>query len=74
MNQDASLYGTLLSKGKAVTLPLGPGRHAWVQLVSGTLDANGVKLSPGDGAAISDEAAVTFAAGEDAEFLVFDLA
>jgi len=77
INQDASVYASLLSSGKSVELPLKEGRHAWVQLVSGELDVNGTRLTKGDGAAISEENNLKLASvgGKGAaEFLVFDLA
>ena len=55
INQDASVYASLLDSGKSLELPLQRGRHAWVQLVRGELDVNGTKLTKGDGAAISGE-------------------
>ena len=77
INQDASVYASLLSSGKSVELGLQPGRYAWVQLVSGELDVNGTRLKKGDGAAISEESKLTLASVSGngaAEFLLFDLA
>ena len=77
INQDASVYASLLDSGQALTLDLQPGRHAWVQLVSGELEVNGTRLAKGDGAAISDESKLTLASvggNGAAEFLLFDLA
>jgi hypothetical protein len=76
INQDASVYASLLDGGKSVELALKPGRHAWVQLISGELDVNGSKLEPGDGAAISSESELKITSTGDgtAEFLLFDLA
>ena len=77
INQDATVYASLLDGGKSVALELKPDRHAWVQLISGQLEVSGSKLEPGDGAAISDETVLRIANGESkptAEFLVFDLA
>ena len=56
INQDASVYASLLDSGKSLEHELAPGRHAWLQLISGELDVNGTKLTKGDGAAVSDEA------------------
>jgi len=59
------------------SLTCGPGRHAWVQLVSGELDVNGTRLAKGDGAAISGESQLALASvggNGAAEFLLFDLA
>src|SRR5580700_7269584 len=71
IHQDASVYASLLDRGKAVELALKPGRHAWVQLISGELDVNGSKLTQGDGAAISSEGQLKIASTGDstAEFL-----
>ena len=77
IHQDASVYASLLDSGKSVQAELKPGRHAWVQLISGQLDVNGAKLKAGDGAAVSWERALKIAStgGNGAsEFLLFDLA
>ena len=75
INQDASVYASLLDSGKSLDLDLKPGRHAWVQLVNGELDVNGTQLKKGDGAAISNETKLKLASvSGEAEFLVFDLA
>ena len=77
INQDASVYASLLESGESLGLDLKTGRHAWVQLISGELTVNGTRLSAGDGAAVSDETKLTLAsvAGNGtAEFLLFDLA
>ena len=77
INQDASVYASLLDSGKGLELAVKSGRHAWVQLVRGGLDVNGTKLTKGDGAAISSESSLrlTNVSGNgEAEFLLFDLA
>lgn len=74
INQDARLYATVLSAGSRVEHPLGPGRHAWVQVVRGALTVNGASLTAGDGAAISDEPGLAIEAASEAEALLFDLA
>ena len=77
INQDASVYASLLDSGKTLELGLAPGRHAWVQLMSGKLDVNGTRLNQGDGAAVSGESGLQLASVRGngaAEFLVFDLA
>ena len=35
INQDASVYASLLDSGKTLEHELTPGRHAWVQVVRG---------------------------------------
>ena len=74
INQDVKLYASILSSGEQVTHVLSEGRHAWVQLISGTLEVNGETLDPGDAAAISEESTLSLTAGRDkTEFLLFDL-
>ncbi len=73
IHQDARLYATLLGPGQEVVHALAPGRHAWVQVARGALALADRRLGAGDGAAISGEPAVTLAAAEDAEALLFDL-
>jgi redox-sensitive bicupin YhaK (pirin superfamily) len=77
INQDTSVYASLLEDGQKLELELQPGRHAWVQLVRGELDVNGARLSKGDGAAISGETRLQLTSAStdgEAEFLLFDLA
>ena len=74
INQDVKLYASVLNAGENVLLDLAPGRHAWIQLISGSLEVNGEKLEPGDGAAISEETALSIkATADNTEFLLFDL-
>jgi redox-sensitive bicupin YhaK (pirin superfamily) len=74
IHQDADLYTSLLDDGDEVSLPLRPGRKAWVQVARGTVQVNGEQLYPGDGAGMTGEDAVTVTGTSDAEVLVFDLA
>lgn len=74
IQQDAQMFAALLEPRQSVTHQLAPGRHAWVQLVKGAATVNGLALSAGDGAAVSDEAALTVTATKPSELLLFDLA
>jgi redox-sensitive bicupin YhaK (pirin superfamily) len=74
INQDAKLFVTLLKPGEEVTQSLTAKRSAWLQVAKGEIELNGHKLHQGDGAAISEEKALTVKATEDAEVLLFDLA
>jgi hypothetical protein len=60
--------------GSAVTHALAPGRHAWLQVARGEVEANGQLLAAGDGAALSEEASLSLKAHTPAEVLLFDLA
>ena len=74
IHQDVRLYASLLGVGEEVTHRLAAGRAAWVQVARGSVRVNGTELQAGDGAAVSDEAAVKLAGVKDAEALLFDLA
>ena len=73
INQDTDLLLGKLEKKDTVTHTVEKGRHAWLQLIKGTLDVNGATLQPGDAAAVSDEPVLKITANDAAEFLLFDL-
>jgi quercetin 2,3-dioxygenase len=72
INQQARVYVTEVGGNATVTHTLAAGRHAWVQVIRGEVAANGQALKAGDGAAVSDERALTFTG--NGELLLFDLA
>lgn len=74
MQQDARMLAGVFRAGDSAEYALSEGRHAWVQIVSGSARVNGAELAQGDGAAVSDESALTFSFDQDAELIVFDLA
>lgn len=74
IHQDVALYASVLEPGERVHHVLAPGRHAWVQVVRGTIGVNGETLAAGDGAALSDVRDVTITATTESELLLFDLA
>lgn len=73
IHQDARLLQAKLTPGAQLTYDLPPGRYGWLQVMRGTLDANGHALSAGDAAAYRDEPQVALQASTDAEVLLFDL-
>lgn len=73
VHQDARLLAARLSDGSSVEHRLDTGRHAWLQVARGAIDLAGERLQAGDGAAISEEAAVRITAAGPAEALLFDL-
>jgi redox-sensitive bicupin YhaK (pirin superfamily) len=73
LNQDATVYAAVLQPGATVQHTLKAGRHAWVQVISGEVDANGKLLQAGDAAAISADAALALTGKQEAELLLFDL-
>jgi redox-sensitive bicupin YhaK (pirin superfamily) len=74
IRQDNELYATVLGANDAVQHPLKPERHAYVQVMRGSVTLNGTQLEAGDGAAISAEKKVELSGVKDAEVLLFDLA
>ncbi len=74
INQDASIYATILELNEEVKHQLAADRHAWIQVARGTVTMNGARLDQGDGAAMSEETELRIVGGEEAEVLVFDLA
>lgn len=74
IQQDALVYITRLDEGEQVQLPLASGRHAWVQVATGSIELNGTKLEAGDGAAITEETLLTLQGRTKSDILLFDLA
>jgi hypothetical protein len=80
--QDAALYAVRLPAGATVRHTLAPGRHAWVQVISGALAVGGAAagrgdgtlVAAGDGLAVSDEAELQIDARDTAAALLFELA
>jgi quercetin 2,3-dioxygenase len=73
IHQDVRLLAGFPKSNQTLEYALDKNRHAWLQLVRGELSLNGQALRAGDGAAISEETKLSFAASTDSEFLLFDL-
>ena len=71
--QNASIYASIMKEGDALEHALDEGRTAYVHLIRGSLVVNGTPLKAGDALKLTQEARVTLANAEDAEFLLFDL-
>jgi len=70
LHQDARIYAGVVD-GSPVSHEFAAGRYGWLQVARGAVEVNGLPLEAGDGAAISDERAVTISG--DGEVLLFDL-
>ncbi len=72
MTTAGELYATALDGGdrvqQALTMP-----HAWIQVATGSVTANGVVLQEGDGLTLSDERELVLTAEGPSEALVFTL-
>ena len=73
IHADAKLYSGLFDGAQTATLPLDPARKAYVQVLRGSVHANGQALATGDAALLAAERQLTLSNGTDAEVLVFDL-
>ncbi len=73
INRDARVFAGVFDAKTEQTIALGPDRHAWIQVVRGSLRVNGSQIGPGDGAAASDETTLELVFDEDSEIIVFDL-
>ena len=73
VHQDVNLRAGLIGEGERRTLPLPPGRRAWVQVARGALSLNGQSLEEGDAAEVSGETTLELQGKALSEVLVFDL-
>ena len=73
IHADAKLYSGLFDCAQHATLALDPARKAYVQVLRGSIAANGQALATGDAALLSGESQLALTDGQDAEVLVFDL-
>ena len=73
IHQDVDLFASVLEAGNSVSHDVRDGRKLFVQVVDGNITVNGQPLSTGDGAQLEGESELTIAAGNDAEFLLFDM-
>jgi hypothetical protein len=74
IEQDALVFDGSFGPGVQLDYRLAPGRGAWVQVVSGGLQLNGLALTAGDGAAVEEIATLELEAGAaGTRYLLFDL-
>ncbi len=73
IHQDATIELAELAAGAKLARPFATGRHGWLQVLRGSLEAAGRTLSAGDAVAISTEPSITLVAKDAAEVMMFDL-
>ena len=73
IHQDAKLFLGSLEPGRVLEHPLEPARHAWMQVVKGTMRLGEQVLKTSDGAAVSAESSLRIEALEPVQFMLFDL-
>lgn len=74
IHQDARIYLSQIETNKTVALELNANRHAWLQVLRGSVTLNGESLQTSDGAAVSGESKLEIQATSNAEIMLFDLA
>ena len=74
VNQDVSLFASILEAGKSVEHPIDSKRYGWLQVARGAVDVNGEQANQGDGVVIVAESSLTITASKPSEVLLFDLA
>ena len=75
VHADVIIHAGLFTTGETHQATLAPGRHAYVHVARGSIELNGVVISEGDGAALSEESSLRLSGTRDeAEVLLFDLA
>jgi hypothetical protein len=73
IHQNARIYLSNLDADQQIRHSLPPHRHAWLQVLRGSVELNGQLLETSDGAAVSDETALSIQAKQPAEVMLFDL-
>ena len=74
IHQDTRLFASLLDPGALVRHDLAADRNAWIQVARGSVELDGDRLGPGDGAAVSGGRNLDIlAVSEESEMLLFDL-
>jgi redox-sensitive bicupin YhaK (pirin superfamily) len=73
IRQDATLALAALGAGEETARAIRPGRHAWVQVLTGLVALDGRPLAAGDGAALSDEPGFSIHADRESRVMMFDL-
>ena len=73
VHQAVDLYASVLEAGHELRHSFAAGQSGFLQIVSGSVAANGEQLTAGDGAAIQDVDELIFEATSEAEAILFDM-
>ncbi|MES2297117.1 MAG: pirin family protein [Pseudomonadota bacterium] len=74
IHADAAIYAGLFDGDERAELALDPDRKAYVHVIRGRLNINGLQLEAGDAVLLDKESKISVSNGRDAEVLAFDLA
>jgi quercetin 2,3-dioxygenase len=73
IHQDADVSAARFAAGDGTVVETPPGRRQWVQVIEGTLEANGTPLEAGDGLGLDDAGTLRLESPSGSHFLLFDL-
>lgn len=73
IHQNANIYAAILGESDQLKQSLATGRTAYVHVIRGQVEVNGVALSSGDALKIKNTAEVDFTNAKEVELLFFDL-
>ncbi len=73
LNQDVSLYASILDESAELFQSLNQNRYGWLQVARGSIEVNGEVADQGDGVVIVAESDLTIRATSPSEILLFDL-
>jgi redox-sensitive bicupin YhaK (pirin superfamily) len=73
LNQDVSLFASILGADQETERAMDSARFAWIQVARGAISVNGENAEQGDGLVVVGESNLKIKAREDAEILLFDL-
>ncbi len=73
IHQDASVYASILNADHQLTYTLSPDRTAYVHLIRGQVEINGIPLQTGDAIKIREESLLEIRNAVEAELMLFDL-
>ena len=71
LNQDVSLFASILDADQEVEREMDPERYGWIQVARGSITVNGEKAEQGDGVVVVGESNLKIKAEEPAEILLF---
>jgi redox-sensitive bicupin YhaK (pirin superfamily) len=74
VHQDAHVFVSRVSAGVQLEHPLAEGRGVYLSVIEGDAEVNGERMTTGDAAQISDEAAVRISATDPTEIVLVDVA
>ncbi|MDA0832155.1 MAG: pirin family protein [Planctomycetota bacterium] len=74
IHQDVRIFLANIDTSQQIEYAIAEGRHAWLQVLRGSVMLNNQTLETSDGAAVSEETSLVIQAITDAEIMLFDLA